>query len=96
MKRNQKSVGVVRRSVALPSSLVAEVVTSAPAGLKTNFNRLVVLALEEFVARRRLRAFADSMAEMAADPAIQQQLALISKEFQSADADGLTSKKPIK
>jgi len=71
-------------------------VTSAPAELKTNFNRLVVVALEEFVARRRLQAFAESMAEMAADPAIRQQSELISKEFQVAEGDGLMSKKPVK
>ncbi|MBI2821935.1 MAG: hypothetical protein HYX74_06900 [Acidobacteria bacterium] len=79
----------VRRSVALPHSLVDEVSALASPELRNNFNRLVRLALQEFVDRRKKRAFAEQMAQMAADPAIQAECARISHEFAAAEADGL-------
>jgi hypothetical protein len=79
----------VRRSVALPKRLVDEVTSVAPPELRTNLNRLVIVALEEFGRARRRRSFEQAMAQMAADPAIRRESAKIAKEFAAADADGL-------
>ena len=79
----------IRRSVALPGTLVEEVSTLAPAELRGNWNRLVTVALREYAARRRSLAFESQMAAMAADPGIQAECATIAKEFSLADLDGL-------
>jgi hypothetical protein len=79
----------VRRSVALSRRLVEEVKAAAPPELRENFNRLVTMALQEFAAKRKERAFEEAMARMAADPAIQAECASISKEFATAETDGL-------
>ena len=79
----------VRRSVALPSQLVNEVLLLAPPELRDNLNRLVIVSLQEFAARHRAQAFDDAMARMASDPAIRAECAAISGDFASADLDGL-------
>ena len=79
----------VRRSVALPRQLIEEVRAAAPREIRHNFNRVVTVALQEFAARRTARAFEEAMAQMAADPAIQAECALISKELATAETDGL-------
>jgi len=79
----------VRRSVALPQSLVDDVIAVAPSEFKGNLNRLVVISLQDYVARRRAKAFQRAMAEMAADPAIQRECAQIGAEFSAAESDGL-------
>ena len=83
------STQTVRRSVALPKRLVEEVTSAAPEPLRGNLNRLVIVALEEFAARRKAKAFAEAMRQMASDPAIQRECASISQEFAAAEADGL-------
>ena len=80
----------VRRSVALPRNLIAEVAAVAPPELGQNLNRLVTVALQEFAAKRRARAFEEAMAQMAADPAIRSECDAVEKEFSIAEADGLT------
>ncbi len=80
---------IVRRSVALPKPLVEEAEKLAPADLRQNLNRLVVVSLQEYVKRRRLELFGKAMAEMAADPAIRSECAAIASEFAPADLDGL-------
>lgn len=79
----------VRRSVALSRQLIEEVSAVAPPELRQNMNRLVTVALQEFASKRKERAFEDAMAKMAADPAIQAECASISKDFTTAEADGL-------
>lgn len=79
----------VRRSVALPRRLVDEASASAPPALRTNLNRLVTVALQEYAGRRKARAFEEAVARMAADPAIQAECAAIGREFSSAERDGL-------
>lgn len=88
MKTNQ-STTIVRRSVALPRLLVEEVTAVAPPGLRGNLNRLVTVALKEFIARRKAHAFRQAMADMASDPAIRAESAAITREFASAEGDGL-------
>lgn len=83
------SAKTIRRSVALSRQLVKEVTTVAPPELRQNLNRLVVVALQEFAARRKTRAFEEAMAQMAADPAIKAECAAISRDFAIAEADGL-------
>jgi hypothetical protein len=89
MKTSQ-AANTVRRSVALPRGLVEEVTAVAPPDLQGNMNRLVTVALREFVARRKARAFRRAMAAMASDPAIQAENAAIAREFAAAEGDGLS------
>jgi hypothetical protein len=79
----------VRRSVALPGTLVAELSALAPAELRGNWNRRVTLAGGDYTARRRALEFESQMAAMAADPGIQAECAVIGREFSEADLDGL-------
>jgi hypothetical protein len=78
----------IRRSVALPKRLVDEVASVAPPELKANWNRLVIVALEEFARKRRAMEFERSMVRMAADPAIRRESQAIQREFARAEADG--------
>ncbi len=79
----------VRKSVALPRKAVEEAIHFAPKELKKNFNRLVLTALQEFAGHRRGLSFDQEMEAMAADPAIQADSTAISREFATADFDGL-------
>ena len=88
MKSNP-SPKTVRRSVALPYKLIEEVRTVAPPEIRENLNRLVTVALQDFVTQRKKRSFEESMAQMAADPAIRTECAVLSKEFAVAEGDGL-------
>jgi hypothetical protein len=58
-------------------------------GLKTNFNRLVSVALQKFASERKEEVFEEAMARMASDPAIRVECAAISKEFIRTEDDGL-------
>ena len=80
----------VRRSVALPESLIAEVTRLAPAPLRGNLNRLVVVSLQEYAERRRAAAFESAMREMAGDSAIGRENERIAAEFGQTESDGLT------
>ncbi|HUE24684.1 MAG TPA: hypothetical protein VMQ86_23575 [Bryobacteraceae bacterium] len=85
----------VRRSVALPRTLVEEAAVVAPADLQGNLNRLLPVALRELVERRKARAFRRAMAAMASDPAIQAENAAIARKFAAAEGDGLPHLAPI-
>ncbi|MBI4487590.1 MAG: hypothetical protein HY694_00770 [Deltaproteobacteria bacterium] len=87
--KKKDQMRTVRRSVALPRQLVEDVSTVAPPELRQNLNRLVTVALQEFAAKRKERAFEEAMSQMAADPAIQAECAAISREFTAAETDGL-------
>ena len=84
-----QSLTTVRRSVALPARLVQEILELAPKDEGQNFNRLVRVALEEYLQAHRTRAFAQAMSDMAHDPAIRRESAAITRAFRSAEADGL-------
>ena len=85
-----QSPGVrVRRSVSLPRTLVEEAVRLAPSELRDNLNRLLLVSLEEYVARRKAAAFEQAMARMAGDPDLRQECARIDAEFAPAALDGL-------
>lgn len=79
----------LRRSVALPKQLVDDAVRNAPREVGDNFNRLVIISLQEYVARRKAVAFEQAMARMASDPAIRDECRSIAQEFRVADMDGL-------
>jgi len=88
--KNKTTTNTVRRSVALSRRLVEDVRSVAPPELRQNLNRLVTVALQEFAARHKARAFEEAMGRMARDPAIQAECASISRQFAVADADGLS------
>ena len=79
----------IRRSVALPESLATEVMAIAMSGTEKNFNRVVLLALSEFVANRKREPFSQAMKQMAEDPAIVTECAAVNREFAEAESDGL-------
>ena len=87
--KTKSDSSVIRRSVALPQELVEEAQAVAPADLRHNLNRLVIVALQEFAARQKARAFEETMAQMAADPALQRVNATIAEEFRETEEDGL-------
>ena len=79
----------VRRSIALPSDLVEEVRSVAGPELRDNFNRLVTVALHDFLKQRKRTNLERAMAEMAQDPAIKKESDKISEEFLQSETDGL-------
>ena len=93
MRSNGSPKKTVRRSVALPTSLVKQAKGVAPQHLKSNFNRLVIVALEQFVAQRQHQEFAEAVAEMAHDPQVQQESLSITTDFRDAENDGLPSER---
>lgn len=75
--------------MALSRDLLEEVKSLASQELKSNVNRLVTVALEEFVATRKRRKFEEAMAQMSADPQLCQESRQINEDFISAELDGL-------
>ncbi len=90
VKEKATSTGTVRRSVALPRGLVEAATRAASPALRSNMNRLVIVALQEFVASRREQEFAEAMQEMAADPAIRRVTKEVDRAFRKAEMDGLS------
>ena len=88
MKRRPPAT-TLRRSVALPTALIGELDSVAPPELRANFNRLVILSLREYVARRRRQEFDSVVAAMAEDPQVQAECAAIARDFAATELDGL-------
>ena len=88
MKRRPPAT-TLRRSVALPTALIGELDSVAPPELRANFNRLVILSLREYVARRRRQEFDSAVAAMAGDPQVQAECAAIARDFAATEMDGL-------
>lgn len=88
MKSQRKSV-LVRRSIALPRELVDEAKSVAPSEIRDNFNRLVIIALENYTARRKKRTFEETMNQMGSDPEILAECRSINKKFLKTEKDGL-------
>jgi hypothetical protein len=86
--KTQAQAKTVRRSIAMPQSLEYEVRKVARED-RSNVNRTVLTALEEFLRRRRNREFQKLMDEMGSDPEIQKASSSLSKAFAAADTDGL-------
>lgn len=86
-----KKIKTVRRSVALPRNLLTEAQACARPELKSNVNRLVTIALMEFVENRKRFQFEEAMAQMAADPQIKQEIRQINKDFIASELDGLAN-----
>ncbi|MEW6277528.1 MAG: hypothetical protein AB1758_02815 [Candidatus Eremiobacterota bacterium] len=79
----------VRRSFALPSQLIEDVMAAAPE-MRGNLNAVVKAALQEYVDRRRTMAFEASLVEMARDPQIQTLCRQLDVEFRATELDGLS------
>ncbi len=88
--QSPKKSPTIRRSIAVPASVVEAARAAAPPELRDNLNRLTIVALEEYAAHRRAEQFERAMAEMAGDPAIRKACKRIEIEFASAEADGLS------
>ena len=87
--KTKNRIQTIRRSVALPRSLVDEATSLAPPEAGKNLNRLVMVALKEYAARQKAYAFAEAVAQMALEPGIRNEDAAISKEFRVCENDGL-------
>ncbi len=85
------SANTLRRSVALPSTLISELNAVAPPELRTNLNRLVIVSLQEYVARRRRQEFDSAIAAMAEDPQVQAECAAIARDFATTEMDGFAN-----
>ena len=84
-----KKPATIRRSIAVPARVVEAARAAAPPDLKDNLNRLTIVALEEYAARRCAEQFERAMAQMAGDAAIRDVCQGIEAEFAIAEADGL-------
>jgi hypothetical protein len=80
---------VVRRSVALPASLVEQVSEAAPPEYRGNLNGIVRTALEEYLRNRRREAFERAMEAMAADPEVRAVSAEILRSLEPSDGESL-------
>ena len=89
MKSRHPPTSTLRRSVALPTSLIGELQSVAPPELRTNLNRLVILSLQEYVSRRRRQQFEGTVAAMAEDPQVRAECAAIAKDFAATEMDGI-------
>lgn len=74
----------------MPAELLEEALSCSKSEPKSNVNRLVVTALEEYVARQKRLQFEQAMLEMAADPQIRKECEDISEAFRVAESDGLS------
>ena len=88
MKRRPPA-STLRRSVALPSALLGELNSVAPPELRSNLNRLVIVSLQEYIARRRRQEFDAAVAAMAEDPQVQAECAAIARDFAATEMDSL-------
>lgn len=89
MKQPRARHSTIRRSVALPGALVAKAMAAAAPDPRRNLNRVVRMALEEYVQRRRQMEFDDAMKRMASDPQVRAETRAIASEFLSAEQDGI-------
>ncbi len=87
--KSKRRSNVVRRSFALPRRVVEEAAALAPAEMRSNWNRLVRTALEQFIIQCKRERFAEGMARMAKDPQAMAVNREVSEDFSAADNDGL-------
>jgi hypothetical protein len=83
----------IRRSFALPSKLIDEVLSVSTIAEQSNLNKLVTVALQEYVNNKKRREFEKSMLEMANDPEILRECGVIEKEFKQTEMDGLSKER---
>jgi len=84
-----KEGAVIRRSVAIPRALAAELEALIPAAERPSFNGLVLTALKAYLKAERRRAFIADLERMAADPDVQREFRAIDLEFRCTEMDGL-------
>ncbi len=83
----------VRRSFALPSKLLDEVLSVSTIAEGSNLNKLVTVALQDYVNNKKRHEFEKSMLEMANDPEILRECAVITNDFRQTEMDGLRKNK---
>ena len=87
--RPPKAPRRIHRSFTIDSELVAEAKRLAPLELANNLNRMIAVALMELVDKFKRVRFEREMAEMAGDGTVRRESARISREFLTAESDGL-------
>jgi len=88
--KSQRQQHTVRRSVALPATLVEDALAAVPEH-GGNFNRVVMTALRQLIEARKAQSFAAAMEQMAHDPSIRAECAAIARDLAGAELDGLGS-----
>ena len=83
----------VRRSFALSSKLIDEALMASTEAKGINLNKLVTLALQEYVSNSKRREFEKLTQEMGTDLDILRECAVINKEFTKTEMDGLSRNK---
>lgn len=87
--RGATKSSVVRRSFAIPRTVVEDAQAVAPEELRQNLNGLVVQALKNYAQAVKKTEFEKAMAEMAADPGIRYEISAVSEGLMESDSDGL-------
>ena len=87
-----KAAKSVRRSFVIPSKLIDEVLSLDAADKTMNLNKLVTIALQEYVDNKKRREFEKSMLAMGTDPDILRECASINEDFTATETDGLATK----
>lgn len=79
----------IRRSFALPRKLIDEAVTMSTKAEKANLNKLVTIALQEYIDNRKRREFETAMQAMGNDPEVLRECQGIERDFAQTEMDGL-------
>ena len=83
----------VRRSFALPSKLIDEARLVSSKEEAPNLNKIVTIALQEYVSNKKRRDFETAMLAMGNDPEILRECATINQDFAQTEMDGLSKNK---
>ncbi len=73
----------------MPRKLVDEALSVSTKTESPNLNKLVTIALEEYIENKRRKKFEEQMVEMGCDPQILQECSAINTDFASTELDGL-------
>lgn len=84
-----KTRAKIHRSFLIDSELVSEARRLVPRELSGNLNRIISMALQEYVAKLQWESFEREMARMAADRSLRGESTRITEAFRRAEADGL-------
>jgi hypothetical protein len=91
--RRSTAIKLVRRSFALPGRLIDEAIAVADNELKHNLNKLVTVALQEYVETHKRKEFERAMAQMGNDPQVLTACGAIQQDFEGTELDGLSNKR---
>jgi hypothetical protein len=89
MPKTASKTPVLRRSFALPQSLVKQAQAYLPVDQRSNLNGLMKQALEDFVRQHRYEDFRRSVEKMAQNPKTLAEHRRMLQDYAGTDEDGL-------